>query len=313
MPDAENDKLPHPANSSDDQELTGAIPAVYELETLEQLRAIADELRTRIVDTLTQRAMTVTQLAETLGEAPAKVHYHVRELQRVGLLRLVATREKSGILEKYYRAVAQSLQARKTLFSSAPTDETLATVRFMLDTASSGFMRALEYTVQNQLWENPKMWGLSSSQIWVTRDELQALTERIQQEFNKYETPRGIEGEVEHTIVLMGYDPHVPDSSQPTSTTPPTAPAEEPMQSQKPRLRRYVSIGATTLDRGLFEDAMTQNRPLDMTILGICLISDSVPADLVDRAVVRFRHRGILTASPEVREVLKRKEKQEKQ
>ena len=81
--------------------------------TLEQLRAIADELRTRIVEALTHRAMTVTQLGEMLGHTPAKIHYHVRELERVKLIRLVATHPKSGILEKYYRAIAKALLARR--------------------------------------------------------------------------------------------------------------------------------------------------------------------------------------------------------
>jgi len=73
----------------------------YEIENIEQLRAIADVLRLRIIDILQKQPMTVTQLGEVLGLAPAKVHYHVRELERVGLLRLVETREKGGILEKY--------------------------------------------------------------------------------------------------------------------------------------------------------------------------------------------------------------------
>ncbi len=61
----------------------------YEIESIEQLRAIADMLRLRIFEILQQKPMTVTQLGEELGEAPAKVHYHVRELEKLGLLRLV--------------------------------------------------------------------------------------------------------------------------------------------------------------------------------------------------------------------------------
>src|SRR5579875_2308990 len=94
----------------------------YEIETLEQLRAIADMLRLRIVDLLYERPMTVTQLAERLGIAPAKVHYHVRELEKVGLLRLVETREKGGILEKYYQPVARDIAVEKQLLSAPPAD-----------------------------------------------------------------------------------------------------------------------------------------------------------------------------------------------
>src|SRR5437867_13261433 len=101
----------------------------YELETLEQLRAIADLLRLRIIDVLKERPMTVTQLGELLGMAPAKVHYHVRELEKVGLLRLVETREKGGILENYYQPIAREIDVAKGLLHSAPPDELIATLR----------------------------------------------------------------------------------------------------------------------------------------------------------------------------------------
>ncbi len=196
------------------------LPEVYELETLEQLRAIADELRTRIAEALTHRAMTVTQLGDLLGQAPAKIHYHVRELERVGLIRLVATREKSGILEKYYRAIAKGFTASKTLLSNAPSDETFAAMRSFLDNASRAFLRAVDFTFKNQLWENPKMWGLSATQIWVTHDEMMALMQRVQREFDQYAIPRGVENEEERTVMMMGYDPRVAEELEQGSPRP---------------------------------------------------------------------------------------------
>ncbi len=296
------------------------IPETYELETLEQLRAIADELRSRIAEALTHRAMTVTQLGELLGQAPAKIHYHVRELERVGLVRLVATREKSGILEKYYRAIARSFNASKTLLLNAPSDETFAAMRSFLDSASRAFLRATEYTMRNQLWDSPKVWGLSTAQIWVTYDELNALAHRVQQEFDKYSTPRGAEGEEERTIVMMGYDPRVvadESSADTSSLTPPPLPLTVPpppesaprtLGARKPRVHRIVSAGATSFDRAQLEEAFAKNQQLDISVMGVCIFASDVTADLIDRVIHHFRHRGILTASPEVREALKRKE-----
>src|SRR5260221_14087956 len=114
----------------------------YEIETNEQLRAIADMRRARILELLRDQPMTVTQLGELMGEAPAKAHYHVRELERVGLLRLVQTREKGGILEKYYRAVAEDIQVPRSLLSSAPTDEALAALGKIFALASGDFLAA---------------------------------------------------------------------------------------------------------------------------------------------------------------------------
>ncbi len=263
------------------------IPEVYELETLEQLRAIADELRTRIAEALTHRAMTVTQLGDLLGQAPAKIHYHVRELERVGLIRLVATREKSGILEKYYRAVAKGFTASKTLLSNAPSDETIATMRAFLDNASQGFLRATEFTVRNQLWENPKVWGLNTVQMWLTYDEMKTLMQRVQQELDKYSIPRGVENEEERTVMIMSYDPRVAEAQEagalpalPTPPTPPDAPAPpippNVLGARRARPRHMVVAGAFTLRRADLEEVIAENRQLDISAIGVCTFADDV-------------------------------------
>src|SRR5579863_681313 len=118
------------------------IPEVYELASIEQLRAVSDRLRLRIADLLARRAMTVAQLSAELGLAHAKVHYHVRELEQVGLVRLVETREKSGILEKYYRAVARGFSLAPTLLSGLPPDERATAVAGLFQTIVRGALGA---------------------------------------------------------------------------------------------------------------------------------------------------------------------------
>src|SRR6266849_11159178 len=114
----------------------------YEIETIEQVRAVADELRVRIVKQLALQAMTVTQLADLFGEAPNKLHYHVRELERVGLLKKVETREKGGILEKYYRAVARDINMPKTLLSGMAPDEAATMLNEIIQPFFQGITRA---------------------------------------------------------------------------------------------------------------------------------------------------------------------------
>src|SRR5579871_4132046 len=129
------------------------IPETYAIESIEQVRAMADELRIRIVDQLTLQPMTVTQVGEALGIAPNKVHYHVRELERVGLVRLVETREKGGILEKYYRLVAGDLQVPEELLRAAPPDESIAATNEILQAISRDFLRAFSQALHHQSWE----------------------------------------------------------------------------------------------------------------------------------------------------------------
>ena len=74
---------------------------VFEVTELEQLRVLADPLRMRILNNLFPQAQTAKQMADRLELPPTKLYYHFGELERVGLIKVVETRVKSGIIEKY--------------------------------------------------------------------------------------------------------------------------------------------------------------------------------------------------------------------
>jgi DNA-binding transcriptional ArsR family regulator len=93
----------------------GNMKRVHRVRRPDEFKALADARRIRVLGWLTQEALTVTQLAERLGEIPATMHHHVKLLERAGLVEIVHTREKSGILEKYYRAVAERIEADQVL------------------------------------------------------------------------------------------------------------------------------------------------------------------------------------------------------
>ncbi len=80
------------------------------IESAEQLRALAHPVRMQILDLLTEGPRTNKQLATILGEPPARLHFHVRELHAAGLIELVEERPKGGVIEKYYRAAARHIR-----------------------------------------------------------------------------------------------------------------------------------------------------------------------------------------------------------
>lgn len=66
--------------------------AAFEISRADQIRAIASPVRQEIVDALdSMRASTVAALAARLGRKPDALYFHVRALERVGLLRRVGT------------------------------------------------------------------------------------------------------------------------------------------------------------------------------------------------------------------------------
>ena len=59
----------------------------------EQLRALGDDLRSRIVVLLRERALSTTELAERLELPKSTVGHHVKVLEKAGLVRVVRTRQ----------------------------------------------------------------------------------------------------------------------------------------------------------------------------------------------------------------------------
>ncbi|HEX6778577.1 MAG TPA: winged helix-turn-helix domain-containing protein, partial [Ktedonobacterales bacterium] len=155
------------------------IPETYQLETIEQMRALAEELRIRIIEALGRQAMTSKQLALLLGEAPARVHYHLHELEKVGLVNLVDIREKGNMLEKYYRAVARNISASETFFQSVPSDETIAAVREFFQHISQRFMQVLTLATVHQAPEEQFPLQLAGEQLWMSNDEYRQLAAQI--------------------------------------------------------------------------------------------------------------------------------------
>ncbi|HEY7850299.1 MAG TPA: winged helix-turn-helix domain-containing protein, partial [Ktedonobacterales bacterium] len=144
----------------------------YSLQTVEQLRAVADPLRIRIFEALAQRAMTATQVGDELQIAAPKAHYHVRELERIGLVKLVETRERGGILEKYYRAIARNLAAPPQLLQSSEPGEIAAAITELFSNLSQSFLTALSrVSAEGAASFEGYALGLGGDTVWMTPEE----------------------------------------------------------------------------------------------------------------------------------------------
>jgi len=262
----------------------------YEIETVEQLRAIADLLRLRIIEALDKRAMTVTQVGEELGIAPAKIHYHVRELERVGLLKLVETREKGGILEKYYQPVAHEIGVSKALFS-ASRDEADAMLRALLNQLADGYLQAFRHAASSSPERNTAM-SLLFSQLYMTREEQRKLIEQFDEMSRVFAQRRGIEGEQEIIFSALLYPPDVPTLEQ----------KEEDLPAQA-----NWAVGVVNYSRNDLLQARATGKRLRIHVIGICHFASNIDAALADEVIESFTLVGKVTAPAEVKEVLQRK------
>jgi DNA-binding transcriptional ArsR family regulator len=78
-----------------------------EVSTPVGLRAMADPLRSTVLDLLLERAATVSELASAVGRPKSTVAHHVNVLVDAGLLRVVRTRRIRAIDERYYGRTAR--------------------------------------------------------------------------------------------------------------------------------------------------------------------------------------------------------------
>ncbi len=92
-----------------DHQLDYEIEDVVVVSTNAQLKAVADDTRTHILNLLMERSATVTQLAGVLGKPKGTVGYHTKVLEDAGMIRIVRTRKVRAMTEKYYGRTGRTI------------------------------------------------------------------------------------------------------------------------------------------------------------------------------------------------------------
>lgn len=82
-------------------------PETMEVSRPDQLRALGDEVRGRIVGLLRERARSASELAEILGMPKGTVGHHLKVLEKAELIHVVRTRRVRAVTERYYGRVAR--------------------------------------------------------------------------------------------------------------------------------------------------------------------------------------------------------------
>jgi DNA-binding transcriptional ArsR family regulator len=312
------------------------------------MRAVADPLRMRIYQILTLRPMTATQVAEELSEAPPKIHYHVRELERVGLLRQVDTRERNGIVEKYFRSIANGLRVPPSLLQQSPPNELAATVSEFFNSVATRFQTAMNRLLADEtgmIDNNPLT--VSQDAVWMTPQEFERTLADALALFKPYYTRRGVVDEREIALTVIGYvailanqasadaaaaaettvspaavspaaEPRAPNiPAKPSAPHAPAAPRapHAPAAASGPaaardetRTRKALVAGAITYSRRELEDLASRGERLDLIVIGRLSFADDISADLIERTIARINLYGVISASAATQAVLKAKE-----
>lgn len=77
------------------------------LQTRDQLKALSDPFKAEMMMRLLEKPYTGQQLSKHFKVSRAHIHYHLKELERNGLVEIVKKEEKNGIIQKFYESVAR--------------------------------------------------------------------------------------------------------------------------------------------------------------------------------------------------------------
>lgn len=86
------------------------------IQDFESLKILADDKKQTILRLLMAGPETLSSLGKILGDHPAQVRYHLKQLEKIGLVELAYTRQMRGYVEKYYRATAKGFFFQGAVF-----------------------------------------------------------------------------------------------------------------------------------------------------------------------------------------------------
>lgn len=132
---------------------------IFKITSHEQLKAISTPLRTKILMNLVKKEYTGQQLAELLGITRNNIYFHLKELEKHGVIHIVKKEEKNGIVQKYYKAVAKRFVPDEMLLPNIELIE--AAKRVFIETTNltkekilNAPKSAFELETSGSIWKN---------------------------------------------------------------------------------------------------------------------------------------------------------------
>jgi DNA-binding transcriptional ArsR family regulator len=156
---------------------------VFKIPDVPTLRAVADPLRMRLLMALDEGPLTVKELAARLDVPQTRLYYHVRMLEKFGLLVVASTRMVSGIEERRYAATAKSWDIADDLIDSPAVADVL---KAMFDLARVELMLALAAEGPRPGERGSSVPILMSTKGYMTADEIQEFTTAMGDLIGKY-------------------------------------------------------------------------------------------------------------------------------
>jgi len=165
---------------------------VYVVTSIEQVKVLSNKIRMKMFEAMGDDVpRTSKMISEMLGIPPNKGHYHVQELVRVGLFLLTETREKGGVVEKYYVPVAKKIRIalqEEEADRQGKVSSLYAFSNSLLKENHRGYLSSLErYEKEHKRKEAVKP-ALMNSLLRLPPDEMRQFMREFEAWFQAWET-----------------------------------------------------------------------------------------------------------------------------
>lgn len=185
------------------------------LTRLDQVRALADPLRFRLVQSLAAREASVAELARTLGAPLTRLYHHVDLLLEAGLIEVASQVRRRGAVERRFRATAGRFTLDKSLLEMSPgpdqsAEELVALGRGILEAAREDLLEGFKAgrvrpgEKGRGLLLQDRLMRLSAEGFARLARELPALLDALEA---KHGAPRGPALRLALAAFPSGYDP----------------------------------------------------------------------------------------------------------
>ncbi|GAA1603869.1 MULTISPECIES: ArsR/SmtB family transcription factor [Kribbella] len=146
------------------------------------IRALAHPARQRVIDELFNgKVLTATECAELAGLTPSAMSYHLRALEKWGIVQRAD--ESADGRERPWKAPASSL-----VISGQSTTAGRLASQAMIRTAMDAVAEQFLEVDADDPWDDAS--SMSRSRLWLTEDEAKAFNEELNAVVDRYKKGR---------------------------------------------------------------------------------------------------------------------------
>lgn len=147
------------------------------MKDLDQIKCISQPYRLQIIEAFSNEPGTAKMVSERMGEPHAKINYHIKEMQKHGILELVEEVVRMGVVEKFYQPVAKRFVVQSTSLKLTEKEamDSLNQYRITIfDACSKAFYHALEHITPESFFKSSL-----ASECYLTRQEAEAFQTQL--------------------------------------------------------------------------------------------------------------------------------------